>query len=189
MSRLLRSKNSKMKQNYPSLPPPFPRSDLGNQKNVVKYSYWDWLGRVLFFVTWPGIWLVIRFTPPRTRAVIEHNGEILLLRDWLGNGDWSLPGGGLHRQENPLRGVLREVYEETGMQLKPNDVQWASRFQMKSAGISVRYEVFYARMKQRPKVVISSKEISQARWVAIERLADYRVSSATQAILDAFVQS
>ncbi|MBI1857139.1 NUDIX hydrolase [Candidatus Saccharibacteria bacterium] len=45
--------------------------------------------------------------------------QILVTKNWMGNGKWSLPGGGLHHGEEPAIGAVREVLEETGIKLKP----------------------------------------------------------------------
>lgn len=47
-------------------------------------------------------------------AVIEDKkGDVLLLR--LKNGDWGLPGGHLHKNEDWFAGLQREIREETGI--------------------------------------------------------------------------
>lgn len=60
--------------------------------------------------------------PPVTRlaayGVIRREGRLLLCRVGpgnLGEGRWTLPGGGLDFGESPEAGVVREVAEETGL--------------------------------------------------------------------------
>jgi 8-oxo-dGTP diphosphatase len=60
--------------------------------------------------------------PPLTRlaayGVIRRDGRVLLCRirqGNLGEGLWTLPGGGLRFGEAPEVGVVREVEEETGL--------------------------------------------------------------------------
>jgi len=46
----------------------------------------------------------------------EQNRVLLCLRN---DGDfWNLPGGGLEKGESPWQGVIREVKEETGLDVK-----------------------------------------------------------------------
>lgn len=47
-------------------------------------------------------------------------GRLLLLRQPPGVG-WTLPAGLLQRGETPLTGCIRELAEETGLRLKPDD--------------------------------------------------------------------
>ncbi len=49
--------------------------------------------------------------------VLDPAGRVLLIRHSYGTGDWMLPGGGLGRSEDPVRGGCREVQEETGCRL------------------------------------------------------------------------
>jgi ADP-ribose pyrophosphatase YjhB (NUDIX family) len=39
-------------------------------------------------------------------------------------GKWSLPGGGKREEENLLQGAIREVKEETGLEIMPDDLQF-----------------------------------------------------------------
>lgn len=54
------------------------------------------------------------------KAIIKDAaGSILLLKDR--SGDWELPGGGLEHTEAPQTGLVREVHEETNL-----DIVWMS---------------------------------------------------------------
>lgn len=58
-------------------------------------------------------------------AWCERDGEVLLTRiamDGPGGGLWTLPGGGLDFGEDPLDGVIREVAEETGLDVAPGQL-------------------------------------------------------------------
>lgn len=47
--------------------------------------------------------------------VVDENGRFLLTRE--DNNKWELPGGGLDHGEDPIAGLRREVYEETGLEI------------------------------------------------------------------------
>ena len=38
-------------------------------------------------------------------------------RGRFGEGKWNAPGGKLENEEDPLEGVIREVFEETGLRV------------------------------------------------------------------------
>ena len=61
---------------------------------------------------------------PGVHALIERDGELLLGRRAFdpGAGCWGLPGGFLEEHEDPLAGVRREVLEETGLEIEPQDL-------------------------------------------------------------------
>jgi 8-oxo-dGTP diphosphatase len=63
--------------------------------------------------------VVVRLQRPAAYAVLSDGDRVLLtrLRD---SGDlWTLPGGGIDHGEDPRLAVVREVYEETGLELTP----------------------------------------------------------------------
>ena len=65
-------------------------------------------------------------------ALIESNGRILLQRrcaDRHHGGLWEFPGGKLEPSEAAAAGLLREVWEELGVQLQEADLQWLARAQ------------------------------------------------------------
>ncbi len=51
-------------------------------------------------------------------VITDLNGSILLLRHSYGPKVWSLPGGGMGRNENPEQAARREIKEELGVALK-----------------------------------------------------------------------
>jgi 8-oxo-dGTP diphosphatase len=61
-------------------------------------------------------------------GVIERDGRVLLVRSSARSntpGVWSLPGGGIDHGEDPAAAVVREVAEETGLDVRINRVRAA----------------------------------------------------------------
>ena len=55
--------------------------------------------------------------PGTCAAVFNERGEILLQKR-ADNGFWSMPGGAVDPGESVEQGALREVWEETGLQVR-----------------------------------------------------------------------
>lgn len=55
-----------------------------------------------------------------SRAVIIRDGQILLSHE-TESGWWLLPGGGMEDGETPEECVVREVWEETGLIVRPTE--------------------------------------------------------------------
>ena len=64
--------------------------------------------------------------PPKTtqgahlgaNAILTCQGKLLLEK--RGDCDlWGLPGGGVRRQETPVQAIAREIYEEQGLRVSP----------------------------------------------------------------------
>ncbi|WP_418957572.1 NUDIX hydrolase [Streptomyces tritici] len=54
-------------------------------------------------------------------AVVREDGRLLAIRR-ADNGTWELPGGVLELAEAPEAGVVREVFEETGIQVEVDEL-------------------------------------------------------------------
>ncbi|HEX2916882.1 MAG TPA: NUDIX domain-containing protein, partial [Edaphobacter sp.] len=57
-------------------------------------------------------------------AVVLHQSHVLLIRRGREPllGAWSLPGGALELGETTAEGIVREVFEETGVHIKPVEI-------------------------------------------------------------------
>jgi len=53
------------------------------------------------------------------KIVLHRNSHVLLLKNLRG---WDLPGGHIKESENIMAGLLREVFEETGLSLSESDI-------------------------------------------------------------------
>lgn len=128
---------------------------------------WQKLGVIAFWLTWPGLWLYLRNTH-RTRALIVCGDEFLGLKSWLGSSDYILPGGGLHKGENPLPGMLREVREETGLEIKQNDAEFLYKTPAHNKGIPFVYSAFAVRLIKKPTVRLKGLEIIDYVWLSLD---------------------
>lgn len=144
---------------------------------------WAIIGHIAYVVLWPAIWVYLRISPPRTRVVIAYNGKILLLKDWLSDGSWSLPGGGLHRGEDAKHGAIREVFEETGLKIKLSDLEARGTIYAKSASVSVTLHCFSLALKQSPHITLHRHEISDCMWIRPREVAKIKMSSTVRRII------
>ncbi len=99
-----------------------------NTESHVKRGYAK-LGRVAHLTAKPFIRLLMREKHVRVRVLIRNDdGEVLLVRSWFGHQKWSLPGGGIRRNETPTEAAVREVYEETGIRVALGDMHELGAF-------------------------------------------------------------
>lgn len=73
------------------------------------------------------MWLVRRVAPTYTVGAVilvrdADTGRLLLLRQPPGRA-WGLPAGLLARRESPVEGAIRELAEESGVQLRPEQLR------------------------------------------------------------------
>lgn len=80
-------------------------------------------------------------------AVIENDGQILLVENQRADGriDWSMPGGVIEADENPIEGLQREVFEETGLVVQLwGPLLWTTTARSESMGFNLVAETYVA---------------------------------------------
>ncbi len=125
---------------------------------------WHAIGRGLFWLLWP---LLIMYLArvERTRMLIVCGDEILLLRAWLGTKRWAMPGGGLHPDEAPRDGVIREVREETGLTINPADLKTLFSAPFRFRGFHYQCHYFAVVLPEKPPIKKQHLEIADAAWI------------------------
>ncbi len=135
---------------------------------------WAVIGRVFYWLAWPGSWLLLRGSR-RTRIVLLDRGRILLVQNWFGDGIWTLPGGGLHKGEDPVAGVIRETHEETGIRLTAAEVANLGSEPLRVNGASFSCHYFTAALRRPAGLRLQPVEILKADWVEREAMAGMKL--------------
>lgn len=119
---------------------------------------------------WPFWFFYFRMTT-RTRVLITCRDEVLVVKGWIGGQKWSLPGGGLHRNEKPFEGALREVLEETGVQLEAKQLEQLGFSSITEHWITISYHCFHVSLATKPNVKRQRAEIAEIEWRKIDNLS------------------
>jgi 8-oxo-dGTP pyrophosphatase MutT (NUDIX family) len=136
------------------------------------------LGPVVFWLSWPVAYVYLRIGS-RSRVLIIVGDSVLLLKGRLGLSEWSLPGGGIHRGEDPAAGAVREVAEEVGIQLAKKQLQALYSATEKAKGLQFDYHCFYAELAKRPVIKRRVVEIAEAAWVPLQDVSPGNASATT----------
>lgn len=80
-------------------------------------------------------------------AVIDDRGHILLIQR-ADNHRWAMPGGALEVGETPIQGVLREVYEETGIECQAEAL--VGVFDSRLCGLDMPFHIYLLTFLCRP---------------------------------------
>jgi ADP-ribose pyrophosphatase YjhB (NUDIX family) len=80
-------------------------------------------------------------------AVIDPQGRILLMQR-TDDRKWAMPGGGLEVGETPAAGVIREVFEETGVRCQA--VALVGMFDSRLCGMRSRHHLYVITFLCRP---------------------------------------
>jgi 8-oxo-dGTP pyrophosphatase MutT (NUDIX family) len=126
---------------------------------------------------------------PATRAFIFYNGKLLLLResdkyyDGVNSGSWDVPGGRIAPEEDFKSAILREVKEETGLDVEigwPFSVgEWWPKPHGEEWHIVATFFECFASSDQ----VVLSQDYNEYQWIDIK---DYKNYNHIQTNLPAF---
>lgn len=125
---------------------------------------WQKVGVVAFWAVWPAL-VAYLYRSERTRMAIVSGSKIVVVKGWLGSGKWGLPGGGLHKGEEPLRGVLREVAEETGIRLDVKRVKPLFAEEQRYKGLRFYGHYFLAELPDVAPLKAQFLEIAELAWL------------------------
>jgi 8-oxo-dGTP pyrophosphatase MutT (NUDIX family) len=140
--------------------------------------------KLIYSITQPLIAFVVH-NSTRTRIVIVHHGQVLLIRHRLGGQGWDLLGGGVKKYEELLTAAIREVEEEVGVRLKPADVKKLYERDIKERHYKYRAVYFCAELNKKPDLKLQRHEVAEARWVSRKDLSEYKLlKGVRRAIVD-----
>jgi 8-oxo-dGTP pyrophosphatase MutT (NUDIX family) len=125
---------------------------------------WQKVGITAFWVTWPLSYVGLRGSM-RTRLLVVCDNEIIVTKRWMGEGKWSLPGGGLHKQEDSLDGAVRELYEETRLHVHSHLLKRDSNHIYRYHGFRFNYVLFTCAVKHKSELTHAVVELTAARWI------------------------
>jgi ADP-ribose pyrophosphatase YjhB (NUDIX family) len=98
----------------------------------------------------------------------------LVVKTLINNNTWTLPGGGLHRNEQALDGVLREVREEVKLNFRKKDVRSLGSELYTERGVSFMCHYFVIEIPKilSPKLTI---ELVDSMWAVKKELTSLRL--------------
>lgn len=99
---------------------------------------------------------------------VEYQDKILLLhrQDYKPEGNtWGVPAGKMNGGENPEYAVLREISEETGLELKDESISHFKELFVRYEDYDFVYHIFNTKVNKEPRVKINRKEHKAYKWV------------------------
>lgn len=146
------------------------------------------IGVVVFFLAWPAFWLYLR-RGERTRIIVANGNKVLVTKNWISDGAWSLPGGGLHKDEPVLAGAQRELREETGIRLRREQLRRVGKQEYRRYGLRFVFHVFVARNVDSSTLHRQKHEVSRLEWIDYHQLTSRNTSQDALRAIDIWLHS
>ena len=123
-------------------------------------------------------------------GVVIHRGRALLIRRGHEplKGEWSIPGGMLELGEELTAGVKRELKEETGLDVEPQEcILVFDRIMPEGERVRYHYVIVDYLCRYKGGRLRPASDVTDARWVRRQDLPQYGLTElATKVILKAF---
>lgn len=115
----------------------------------------------------------LRYKPNVTVACIIHataQDKYLLVEEWIdGEQRFNQPAGHLEANESLIQACEREVFEETGLSLKPQGLVGIYQFSASEDLAFVRF-TFLVQLDDMPSPTPQDDAIHAAHWLAFEQI-------------------
>jgi len=108
------------------------------------------------------------FTRPNftgVKSLIQHKDTFLFVRNSYGTKKWTLPGGGVKRNEKLVKAMKRETLEEVGILLK--DCIHIGFYKNSLYNREGTVHCYYAKINN-PILDIDPQEIEEAKWCRLD---------------------
>lgn len=148
---------------------------------------WVTIGMVIHAVLYPFIAIYLRLHD-RTRVMIVHGGSVLLVKPWLHNGEWDLPGGGLHKHEGVKEGASREIREELNLKIDPGLLINLGSKEIKSGLKKNKMYYLYITLDEKPELELDRFEIMETRWVTMSELNVVKIQPVSRQIIQDYMK-
>lgn len=108
---------------------------------------------------------------PRFNVVscyVEHNGKILLLFRNSNKSEgnrWGVPAGKIHLGESEQEAMVREIKEETGLEILPEKLDYFNKVYVRYPDYDFVYHIFFLKLDSEPIIKINPREHKEHAWV------------------------
>ncbi|MDX1765726.1 MAG: NUDIX hydrolase [Candidatus Saccharimonadales bacterium] len=137
-------------------------------------------GRIVNFFIRP-VWEKLANGKPRSRLLVVHQNEILLVKNWISTQHWRLPGGGVGRSETPLEAAVREIHEEVGLEIAQKQLKKLGRKDIRDGKATIIAELYLLEVDSK-SIAVNKAEIVDHGWFKISQLPEDHDSVVDSAI-------
>lgn len=115
--------------------------------------------------------------------LFDDDGRILITKRPAGAhlaGFWEFPGGTIESGESPQQALVREIKEETALDIEVQKLFWQERFEY---DVKIIHIAFYFCVLSYKEQQVVPLQVADFRWAAINELAGFSFPPADGALL------
>ncbi len=126
-------------------------------------------------------------------SVIFHKNSVLLVKRGKepSMGQWNLPGGAVELGESHMAALVREVHEETGLDITIGELVGAFDRIIKDNSGRVEYHYLILDYWAEAKDVASAKpgsDVQELKWVTLEQINEANIDNAVLKVIQKAVK-
>lgn len=121
--------------------------------------------------------------------IFNYKNELLITQRPEGShlaGYWEFPGGRVESSEKAQQALVRELKEETDLDIQVGSLYWQDIFEYDVKIIDIS---FYLCTLKDEKQAILNREIADHRWLKTDQLSEYQFPPADEALIDKLKKS
>jgi ADP-ribose pyrophosphatase YjhB (NUDIX family) len=111
-----------------------------------------------------------------TVMIIKNKDKTLFLLRKTKPFGWCLPGGKLDEGETSKEAVIREVFEETKIELNENEIDFV-KTKLSISGIEV--DIYKVAVEDEPSVIINKTEHTNKKWMTEKEVKEIALAGNT----------
>jgi 8-oxo-dGTP pyrophosphatase MutT (NUDIX family) len=124
-------------------------------------------------------WFITRPETQGAKCLVEYDNKFLFVRLAYAHKKWTIPGGGIKKNESPEDAAKREIREETGVYL--SRVMKIGEYKSEKEYKKDTVHCFYG-VADNDTVSIDPLEVKESGWFPLDMLPEPRVSSVERII-------
>jgi 8-oxo-dGTP pyrophosphatase MutT (NUDIX family) len=120
----------------------------------------------------------------RSRVCVMVDHKMLVVKPFIGADKWALPGGGIHKNEAPAVAAVRELYEETKVQVAAEKLKEVGAFKIAHDSITYTAHCFLVEFALPPETKRQWLEVADLQWKDVRDLEFENISQEVRYMLD-----
>ena len=160
----------------PHLPPPAPNRRLD--------TFWRLFYRLAYLIL-RCLWFIFRPKGRGTLVAVWSQGRLLLVKNGYRRG-YSLPGGNCKSGERARKAAVREIGEEVGIRLYPNQLRYRGTVVSHRDHLRDHCAYFEVHLTPPPEIIIDAREVVAAVFAAPDEWERYPLAHQVRTYLELY---